>query len=947
MRRIAIGSLLVTLSVLSSAARSADAYPAAGDPALCLPPGLELPAADRLPKQGLDERGEQIVALAMLDPREATNVAVRSGDWSEPATWSNGVPKKDDRVYIPRGVKVVVDGKVSPIRWLTIDGEVSFKADVDTRLDVETILVAHSGRLEVGATQSPIRSDVTATIVFQPRSGEYAHDPFEVAGGLISMGRVVMQGAKYDGFALPTKPIHAGATSVRFASLPNGWRVGDELLFPASEPGTDDETRTVTAIADSTVRFDEPLAHDHTVPASVDADVPVGNLTRNIVVASADTTELGRRAHTMFMAHEGTRLAGVRFQGLGRTTAERIHTLPEISAKGVDNGNNPIGRYAVHFHLRSGASWDNEPIRFEGNVIVDSPKHGLVNHGGYVVAENNVGFDVAGSHFFAENGSEIGVFRNNLAVRSAGSDDPIRSRESVYDFGHGGHGFWVQSPAVTIEDNYAFHHRAAAYSIFARPVMEFGEVVYFDRENLDPSIRDGAPGPLVSSGAVPFRFSRNVAGLADSGLELWNTNTYSWHGQPCIAEECRFWDTSRAGIDAPYTTELVVRNSTLVGTRDGYVAGIGVSINKKTEGLALRNVDVRGFSVGVDVPYRGETEVADCGFANHVDVRIHSAVQPGRRTRLLRNRFAEHVAGGLDYELAAIDYSYNGDFTVLFEPDELDLEDARYPGQSLYFAEQAANAVPFPEGEAQQVRGRTTHEIHAEYGLAIGGRVAPNGSRTVAGIAGLLGPDNHDYRGTANDPADAMLDQNVDHVYFRAGEKGEESGWRFETTETADGRSTQAYYVDATPPRFVLDPRLERRLHPDDLDDGIMLAGMLYDEVGGRETFKNVNMVYYDLEPDEDGVVRILFQYPDSVGNLFEQEYEFEVSEEATRRGPNLGYYMQAQFSYTDEARAGGIAAPSGDHGRELATSLLLLVVLSIGCVAWASWSRRNPVTAE
>ena len=82
---------------------------------------------------------------------------------------------------------------------------------------------------------------------------------------------------------------------------------------------------------------------------------------------------------------------------------------------------------------------------FAGNVIVDSPKHGLVNHGGHVVAENNVTYAVHGSHFFAENGSEVGAFRDNLAIYSKGSGDKVRARDCVFDFGHGGHGFWARA----------------------------------------------------------------------------------------------------------------------------------------------------------------------------------------------------------------------------------------------------------------------------------------------------------------------------------------------------------------------------------------------------------------------------------------------------------------------------------------------------------------------
>jgi hypothetical protein len=120
--------------------------------------------------------------------------------------------------------------------------------------------------------------------------------------------------------------------------------------------------------------------------------------------------------------------SAVAFLHLGRTDTRRAHTFPEVDPGGQTTSGadgNTIGRYAVHFHMRSGASAGLPPHVVRNSVVIDSPKFGIVNHGGHLLAEDNVTFQVAGSHFVAENGSEIGAFRRNMAVRSAGSGEQI------------------------------------------------------------------------------------------------------------------------------------------------------------------------------------------------------------------------------------------------------------------------------------------------------------------------------------------------------------------------------------------------------------------------------------------------------------------------------------------------------------------------------------------
>ena len=115
-------------------------------------------------------------------------------------------------------------------------------------------------------------------------------------------------------------------------------------------------------------------------------------------------------------------------------------------------GTNPRGRYAVHFH-RTGLDPHHGEAMIRGSVVTGSPGWGFVNHSSKVLMEDNVGYDVDGSAFVGEAGDEAGVMRHNFALRSVGSGDPLNSRVLVADFGHQGHGFWLQGNGVEVVDN--------------------------------------------------------------------------------------------------------------------------------------------------------------------------------------------------------------------------------------------------------------------------------------------------------------------------------------------------------------------------------------------------------------------------------------------------------------------------------------------------------------
>jgi hypothetical protein len=702
-------------------------------------------------------------ALALLEPSSATHVATRSGDWSDRRTWASRVPIAGARVLIPAGVTVTVTVPitVSALDWVRVEGELHFSSTDDTRLSATTLLVAPRGTLSVGTPDTAVAPEKTARLLFPPRSAAVRRqDSFDMLGGLIAFGHVYIYGAPKAAFATSSNSLIPGVSELTFPTPPAGWRTGDELLFPATDIASEDERRRIVSISDrgTTVRLSSPLTSGHAPPHGVLTEVPVANLTRNVTLASTDTSALHQRAHVMVMTHDSVHISGAAFSGLGRTSASRPHTLPTIDAAGrVSAGENPIGRYAVHFHLVSGASRRTTPHVFTGNVIVDSPKHGLVNHGGHVVAEDNVTFAIHGSHFFAENGSEIGAFRHNLAVFSKGSGEHIEARQpGIGDFGHGGHGFWSNSPALVIEGNYAFHHAGPAYVIFAAPVemVDATQNVFFRggasianflRDNLDPPLRDTVTELQVTPTTIPFRFSRNIAANSGRGLEVWHANEVSSHDFPSIVQDCVFWAMRSAGIALTYDVNTIVRNSTILGsgstrcvrdTCDGY---IGISTEGTTRNLSVENVHVTGFRTGIWIPSRGTTQISSSYFDNTFNILLYPPHQPGRQTIIANNAFAPHQDGGEDYHFVTGRGLFHGDVSMLFERDSLTVTDDRFPGKTVYRYGQYPASVPFRDSAIPEFDGKTAQQIDREYGLAIGGVLAPHSAEHIAGIADFVG----------------------------------------------------------------------------------------------------------------------------------------------------------------------------------------------------------------
>ncbi|WP_299551739.1 G8 domain-containing protein [Seonamhaeicola sp.] len=468
----------------------------------------------------------QVITLLAQTPVQvagtANKTAVQSGNWSSAATWGGSVPSDLDRVLIPNGITVTVDGMISQeMKSVRIanGGKLQYATNVNTELRTEFLVSEMGGAFEIGTETNKINPNVTASLVFAEKGGtSKAQDKNNFVPGAVFMGPVRMHGAdKTSWDALSVQPA-AGANQLVLKSAPSGWRVGDKLVVAGTDPNsyTSDEMVTISSISGNTVTLSENLARSHQAPSQIASlvDVHVSNNTRNIIISSEDkrTIAIGQsgyhkpRGHMMFMHNADVILKYVQTDGLGRT--DKKIPLDDWDATGLPRApqplpevpggfKNPRGRYSIHFH-RSIQFKTTEPdytinppqAKVEGCVVNNDPGWGYVNHSSNVEFKNNVSYDVVGSAYCTEAGNEIGSFIGNIAIRTYNSNTPMEpgrpsvssgegrtdaiadSRENLSDFAWQGDGFWFHSTGVTVENNVVSGSTGHAYVYWSEGLVE-------------------------------------------------------------------------------------------------------------------------------------------------------------------------------------------------------------------------------------------------------------------------------------------------------------------------------------------------------------------------------------------------------------------------------------------------------------------------------------------
>ena len=635
--------------------------------------------------------------LNLLPHGSETHLAVTNGNWSEPSTWSGGqLPDNGADVLIPAGLTVTFDLALSPrLHFVRVDGTLTWATDQNTTMFVDTIFSSPGSQVLVGTEANPIPPTFNAEIVIiADVVTDPATDPILVSRGFIPHGTNRIVGTDKTDHASLAGDALAGETTLALNDPPKGWQVGDQLVlggtfYDANGSDTDnsrfhDEVLTVTSINGNIISFDNNAAGftglrwNHVRASGTfftqdDLTLYVANLTRNITFRSElnpTSPELTgarlvpgnamdvRRGHHMVMHSADSITMNAAFVDFGRLNKNEFINDPGTDVDGTTDdtiaspdGSNKRGRYSFHLHrnlprFNQAVDFENcSPAIVRGNVVWGSPGWGFVHHDSWAVFEDNVAFDVLGSAFVQEAGNEIGIWRNNISIKSTGDDNTTLDVEPFgdgfkrvqnFDFGFNGEAYWVQGARlVEFYDNIAISAAGGGIELFA-----------------DVDANSNREADVIPNGHLPNRFQhivtfnnsimvQRVPQNTFNGFEVYNSDfgLLTWNicrtqgdnvGMTCpcdnnlhreygTIENFRFWNIYGQGIHLQYTAQMEFRNGLVAGfgnetpgnwpaTDDGLNGDArigGIHMNGPSTRLVFDDVIVEGWEFGIRVPNEG------------------------------------------------------------------------------------------------------------------------------------------------------------------------------------------------------------------------------------------------------------------------------------------------------------------------------------------------------
>ena len=380
-------------------------------------------------------------------------------------------------------------------------------------------------------------------------------------------------------------------------------------------------------------------------------------------------------------------------------------------------------------------------------MVENSPGWGFVNHDSHVIVRDSVTYNVKGAGFVAEIGSERGAFINNLAVRSTGKNfyQPLggSDKDQGTGFGSQGHGFWLQSASVALIDNVAAGHAQEGIFIHSRTVTEFGRELptyvslvdtplgtplEFAGNASEPSIRDDLIRPdqgalaemsgntVFASGAgVGFRWRRQTAAVSEGT-------------DGDVFENFQIWNVEWAGIHLGYVSGLTLRNGLILGDLDDPISlssreandrsaapaesheslGKGIFANRNSKDLIYENLEIGGFTVGIQALTQSHTQI-DTVLLQNIENLVIVTPQATSQSDDMRRIDANNVSniplpeaaldGATPYNVRLVKqiqrFRVAGGSTADHEFSSFTANDEiYYNGHRLYFHDQAADAVP-------------------------------------------------------------------------------------------------------------------------------------------------------------------------------------------------------------------------------------------------------------
>ncbi len=463
----------------------------------------------------------------LATPNSNSITSVKSGSWSDSATWGGSTPGAGTSIVITGGNTVAYDLSSSPNYGpITVSGSLVFSHSASTSMSTTAITVGPNGYVEVGTASRPIPEGVTSVV--------YLNSAKEGDAGIqvMSGGQLEIHGAPMaKTFTKLVTSANAGSTTLQVAD-PLQWHGGDHIvvtstsLFPSET-----EENYVAAVSGSTLKVVKPLnfSHEGVAPAQGEA----ADLTRNVVI-----TSLNRSVHAM----------GVMFM----FGAKGSLSYAEFSHLG---GEDILGKYPIHFHHVQSSMYGTV---LEGLSVWDSHNRFITIHNTMgITVRNTVGYMAIGHGFFLEDATE----QNNTLV----NDLAILTLPGMLRPDDGSPaGFWVQNPRNNLTGDIAVSASGSGFD-YALPDTA-PEVIPFDLGNFQGSLGQ----KTLPTQLNVLAFQKNEAhSNAGDGLHLYRLDQGNYSSYNTFSD-MKIWRNDGTGIDITGTPSLL-SNSLLFGNQGGNI----------------------------------------------------------------------------------------------------------------------------------------------------------------------------------------------------------------------------------------------------------------------------------------------------------------------------------------------------------------------------------------
>jgi hypothetical protein len=706
--------------------------------------------------------------------------SIQDGVWSDPETWGGATPTADATAVVSHSLTYSSESEVFDL-VLQSGGRLSFSTTENTRLTLGTIQVHKNATLEIGTLAQPMEADAQAIIVFKDRAFDHSLDPAQYGNGLIVFGNLDIHGSPHPSpFVRLADEALAGDSMLNLESPAIGWKIGDELMLPdtrQTDPRpsrgfvSQSERATVTAISgDGKTISITPIQHSHRGARNGDNQIEylphLGNTSRNVILRSENPN--GVRGHTQFIGRAQIDIRYASFQDMGRTTAEALDsTAFDANGSPTKIGTNQVARYAIHtHHLLGPESPQSNGFQYTliGNVVDGGTssrleKWGITIHGSHDgLIQDNIVINYTGANIVTEDGSEsFNLFDHNFSIQC-----PAFGALNTHDRGTAGTGFWFRGQNNYMRNNVAADHAASGYSINAYRLGNESTTI--------PVSQGSLTRKPVNINTLPIlEFSNNECyGPAFFGLDLWEIgstgetlydvavstikNFTAWHVRNRVID---FYRSHRILLDG-----VVIRGDIpSLSSRFNNPVGISLVSTYRVRNYTVRNADIQGMRVGIDVGLRvtpndtplgsrfslhapqdrpGIINIEDSYLRNYIDISIHTRKRGGspRQTKISNVVFdplnISEVSRVGPQRTISTSFSFGLDNNAVSK-DQIFVED--YQGIDtndfqVFNLEQAPTFI-VPQSTSNgrtigsPVAGLTNDENWTTFGIAVAGEVAP------------------------------------------------------------------------------------------------------------------------------------------------------------------------------------------------------------------------------